>query len=423
MLTIRAEIKRGECNADGNYNVKVRFTYKRKVKRLSTNLIISKLELNKDFSIKEGSPVKFEVEKLLSYYREKCSKLQLDTSDYTLDEIMDYLKAEKARGQLVDFIEYSKNWISSTSIKGKKNYQSALNSFVSFLHKDHLSTKEITHRLLQDYMTYLTKQHIQKANELIKAKKRVPSNRTVSLYLGSLRHLFNEAKKDYNDYDRNIIVIGNSPFENLIIPKQEATRKRALSVELIKKIYELPYITTASGKEHQRCAYNIAKDCFILSFCLIGMNSVDLFTCSESEKNQITYYRSKTTARRIDRAKMTVTIPSFAVPLFKKYSDVTGNRTFRFYKLYNTAKNFNRALNVGLKEIGKKLNIDDLEFYAARHSWATIALNKCKVDKYTVHAALNHVDESMRVTDIYIERDFVNENKANAKVIKYVFGK
>ena len=29
----------------------------------------------------------------------------------------------------------------------------------------------------------------------------------------------------------------------------------------------------------------------------------------------------------------------------------------------------------------------------------------------------------MKVTDIYIERDFVNENRANAKVIKYVFGK
>ena len=43
--------------------------------------------------------------------------------------------------------------------------------------------------------------------------------------------------------------------------------------------------------------------------------------------------------------------------------------------------------------------------------------------EYTVHAALNHVDESMRVTDIYIERDFVNENKANAKVVKYVFGR
>jgi len=28
----------------------------------------------------------------------------------------------------------------------------------------------------------------------------------------------------------------------------------------------------------------------------------------------------------------------------------------------------------------------------------------------------------MKVTDIYIERDFVNENKANLKVIEYVLG-
>lgn len=75
-----------------------------------------------------------------------------------------------------------------------------------------------------------------------------------------------------------------------------------------------------------------------------------------------------------------------------------------------------------MKEVGKSLKIDDLEFYAARHSWATIALNKVGIDKYTVHAALNHIDESMKVTDIYIERDFVNENIANAKVVKYVFG-
>ena len=62
-------------------------------------------------------------------------------------------------------------------------------------------------------------------------------------------------------------------------------------------------------------------------------------------------------------------------------------------------------------------------FYISRHSWATIALNKVGIDKYTVHAALNHVDETMRVTDIYIERDFANENRANAKVVKYVFGR
>jgi transposase len=34
---------------------------------------------------------------------------------------------------------------------------------------------------------------------------------------------------------------------------------------------------------------------------------------------------------------------------------------------------------------------------------------------------LNHIDEAMRVTDIYIERDFKIENEANKKVVEYVF--
>ena len=94
-----------------------------------------------------------------------------------------------------------------------------------------------------------------------------------------------------------------------------------------------------------------------------------------------------------------------------------------FYQYYADEKDFNKAINYGLKEICTILEIDDLEYYAARHSWATIALNKAGIDKYIVHAALNHIDDAMKVTDIYIERDFVNENKANTKVAKYVFGK
>ena len=50
-------------------------------------------------------------------------------------------------------------------------------------------------------------------------------------------------------------------------------------------------------------------------------------------------------------------------------------------------------------------------------------MSRAGIDKYIVHAALNHIDDAMKVTDIYIERDFVNENKANTKVAKYVFGK
>lgn len=422
MLTIREEIKKGEIKSDGTYNIKVRFTLDRKFKRLSTNFFVTSKDLTKSLKLKEGTTVKREVDKLIQTYQEKCAKLQLEVNHYTLDDILEYLKAERTRTQSIDFIQYCKEWLETTDIKGKKNYQSALNSFISYLGKEHLKTDEVTSQLLNGFKAHLNLKREKLVLQLQKQGKRIPSNRTVSLYLGSIRHLFNEAKKKYNDYDKNIILIPHSPFEHVEVPKQEATRKRALSAETINQILKLPYIRNANGKE-RICPFNLAKDCFILSFCLMGMNSVDLHSCDDIEDNAITYYRSKTTGRRLDKAKMKVNILPVLSSLMEKYKDYTGRRVFRFYQMYNTANNFNRAINLGLKQIGKILKVDDLEFYAARHSWATIALNKVGIDKYTVHAALNHVDETMKVTDIYIERDFVNENKANAKVVKYVFGR
>lgn len=70
--------------------------------------------------------------------------------------------------------------------------------------------------------------------------------------------------------------------------------------------------------------------------------------------------------------------------------------------------------------IGKSLGIEDLEFYAARHTWATIALNDAGVDKYTVHAALNHVDDSMKVTDIYLRKSWDPIDRANRAVLDLI---
>jgi len=422
MLTIKAEVQRDKQRSDGTYNVKVRFTQDRKVKRLSSSLFVTSKDLTKSFNFKEGTTVKKEVDKLINTYQEKCAKLQLEVNHYTLDDILAFLKSDREQTQPIDFILFCKEWLETTDVKGKKNYQSALNSFISYLGKEHLKTDEVTSQLLNGFKAHLNLKREKQVLQLQKQGKRIPSNRIVSLYLGSIRHLFNEAKKKYNDYDKNIILIPHSPFEHIEVPKQEATRKRALTAEVINQILMLPYICNANGKE-RNCPFNLAKDCFILSFCLMGMNSVDLHSCDEIEENVITYYRSKTTGRRLDKAKMKVSILPILSSLIKKYKDYTDKKVFRFYQMYNTANNFNRAINAGLKEIGKLLKVDDLEFYAARHSWATIALNKVGIDKYTVHSALNHVDEAMKVTDIYIERDFINENQANAKVIKYVFGR
>ena len=422
MLTIKAEIKRSELKVDGTYNVKIRFTLDRKVKRLSTNLFVTQQDLTKSLKFKEDTSIKREIDRLILYYREQCLKLQLDQNHYSLDEIIEFLNREQEKQQTIDFIKFSREWIASTTIKGAPNYTTAINALVRFIGKEELDINLITLDFLEDFKSFLNKEREIRTKRLMQQGKRVPSNRSLSLYLISIKKLFNEAKKRYNKKDKNLILIPNSPFIELEIPKQEATRKRAISADIIKKVWKLPYKDMEKGYK-ATCRYNLAKDCFILSFCLMGMNSADLYNATEMKGNTITYNRTKTKDRRLDKAQMKVDIPKLAQPLIEKYKDKTGKRLFNFYQYYVDEKGFNKAINYGLKEIGRLLEIDDLEYYAARHSWATIALNKVGIDKYTVHAALNHVDETMRVTDIYIERDFVNENKANAKVVKYVFGR
>ena len=422
MLTIKAEIKKSELKVDGTYNVKIRFTLDRKVKRLSTNLFITSKDLTKSLKFKEDTSIKRAIDRLVLYYREQCFKLQLDQNHYSLDEIIEFLNGEQEKQQTIDFIKFSREWIASTTIKGAPNYTTAINALVRFIGKEELDINLITLDFLESFKAFLNKEREIRTKRLMQQGKRVPSNRSLSLYLISIKKLFNEAKKKYNKKEKNLILIPNSPFMELEIPKQEATRKRAISADIIKKLWKLPYKDMKKGYK-STCHYNLAKDCFILSFCLMGINSADLYNATEMKGNTIVYNRTKTKARRLDGAKMMVDIPKIVQPLIDKYKDSTGKRLFNFHQFYGDEKTFNKAINSGLKEIGSILEVDDLEYYAARHSWATIALNKVGIDKYIVHAALNHIDDSMKVTDIYIERDFVNENKANAKVIRYVFGK
>lgn len=420
MLTIREEIKKNEQKSDKTYNVKLRFTLNRKYKRISTSLFVTPKDLTKEFKIKASSPIKKEVDKLIHAYQERCAKLQIDLNEYTVEDIIDCLNGELAKSRTIDFIQFSREWIASTDIKGAANYTSAVNAIVRFIGKEELDVKLITTDFLERFKDFLNDERKKREKHLTEQGKRVPSNRALSLYLMSIKKLFNESKRIYNKKYKNTILISHSPFNGFVIPKQEPTRKRAISAENIRAIWLLPYKNIKKGYKGT-CLFDLAKDCFILSFGLIGMNSADLFYATDYQDGTITYYRTKTKGRRSDKGKMQVKVPKFLLPLVDKYRDITGQRIFNFHQYYTNEKALSKAINRGLKEIGSILGVDDLEYYAARHSWATIAVNKVGVDKYTVHAALNHLDDSMKVTDIYIERDFIVENKANEKVLRYVF--
>lgn len=130
--------------------------------------------------------------------------------------------------------------------------------------------------------------------------------------------------------------------------------------------------------------------------------------------------QQKTKDRRNDKAKMVVRVHPIIKDLVEKYRGK--ERVFNFHERFVDMAELNRSINIGLKEIGKELGIEKLQFYAARHSLATIAANEAGIDRWTVNLMLNHTDRSMRVTELYIKRDFSPVNEANYKLIGYVFG-
>lgn len=232
----------------------------------------------------------------------------------------------------------------------------------------------------------------------------------MTMYLGLMRHLFREAMRKYNtDYEQ---VIKNDPFTRFKVPRQVLKKGvRALTLEELLKIYNY------QGKAGSRP--QLARDCFILSFCLMGMNSVDLYAVNDCKAGVIRYNRQKTKDRRDDNAYIEVKVPAIVQPLMKKYKGIS--RVFDFYRRYANYQGFNINLNKGLKTVGEAVGIEGLQFYQARHTFATLSRNLMKFSKSDVDEALNHVG-TMDIADVYIAKDFSIINENNEKLIKRVFG-
>ena len=289
----------------------------------------------------------------------------------------------------IDFFAFAEQWLQKTDIKGKKNYRSMLNALIRYHNKNTLPFSSIDYKFLEGFCQFLGNHP-----------------RAKSLYLGGIRHLYNEAIREYNTQQEK--TIPTSPFEFFRIPKHTPhTNNRVVSEETLVKIYNF--------QDTKRVG--MARDCYILSFCLMGMNSVDLYECRDFKNGILSYDRMKTKDRRADNAHIEIKVPTLILPLMSKYKGET--RVFNFYRRYTTAANFNKHINKGLNIIAQRLGIPKFDFYSARHTWASIARNRLGIDKYTIHEALNHVSD-LDITDIYIQKDFTNINKANARVMEYM---
>lgn len=414
MATFKAVVEPHYKRADGTYNIRIRVTHNRKSKLLSTQYYITSEDMTRKLKIKNEMFINA-TDEIVKKYRESCNRIGERLKEMTVEQVVTIVTENYDPNVTVniDFIEYGRSVVEKLKNTGHEGnaslYSVAINSLVKFIGRDHISINEITSKFLQSYLEWIENSPAR--------DNRVKGERAASLYLSTIRALHNKAKAEFNDEDMGIIRIPLSPFAKFKIPKIPISRKRALSLSELQKIIDVEYRPRQWQEDKEFNRFNLAKDVFLLSFGMVGMNSADLYNCTMFKDGRVTYNRTKTKNRRADKAEISIKVEPQIQALFDKYKDITGERVFNFHQHYSSIKTFNWTLNKLLKEIGSIIEVADLEFYAARHSWATIARNDAKVDMYTVHTALNHVDESMKVTDIYIKKDSSLIDDANMAVL------
>lgn len=412
MATFKAEVYAHQRRADGTYNIKIRIVHNRRKKYLPTAWYVTSADLTRSFRIKNQEYIDY-TDDLIRRYRRICDRAGDRLRSMTVEQVAAMVTSEREGAFDLDIVRYARDLIAGLKADGHegnaRSYEVAVNSLVRFVGRESISVKEITVRLVKDWIRFLA--------EMPARGGRERGTRAQSLYPAQLRAVLNMAKREFNDEEAGVINIPNSPFRQITLPKIQTRRKRAVSVDQLQRLAGLGYSCQYQSGVNRT---NLAKDLFLLSFFLMGMNAADLYTCDRYRDGVITYYRRKTCGRRADRAEMRVRVQPEAMALFDKYRAPAGERVFRFHRMYSTVNVFSDAVNRGLKRIGALIGEDDLEFYAARHTWATIAINEVGIDKYTVHEALDHVIDEMRVTDTYIKRSWERLAQANRKVIEYV---
>ena len=401
MPTVTANAPYFNCNNSARVILKI--THKGERRFIPTDIYVYKSDLTRDGKFK--GEAKILITEQIHSAQKKLGQLGTKLNEMTADDILNYLHA--LNNNCIDFINFGMNLADEYDRKGKngtaRNMRCAINSLIRFTGSKTFDINDLTYKFLKDYVKWL-KEVPAVSNK--QGDTNPISGRAVSLYVGEFRKMLNLAKETFNDDDKGIHIIKVSPFPKFKIEPLEETEKRALTVDQINAIVSLP-------DERVLIRQNLARDLYMLSFYLVGMNSIDIYYCTDLQGDVITYKRRKTAGRRSDSALMQVRIEPEAKALVDKYRDLTGRRIFNFYKRYSDASIFNNALNIGLKGVGSFISEPGLTFYSARHSWATIAVNDCNVDRYRVHEALNHVDEKMKVTDIYIKKDFSRIWKIN----------
>lgn len=338
MATLKLVIVPAKKLVNGKHKIRVALSHNSNTRYIPTDVIISDGEFKDGMVVNrdDANHLNVKLRNILNYYQNIIDET-MQLGSYTCSEVIKLLLKEHrySNAKFSDAMkEYLEELKEEERHKSEKLYRLACESFIREC--GDLFLNMITEKDIKTFRRNLEKRHL--------------SPTTVRIYMTLVKVVIHFAEK------RKMCRFEDNPFED-ITPPSANVRELDLTIREIKAIRDL------EAPKYNIC---VARDIFMLSYYLGGMNLVDMLEV-DFRKNYIEYYRQKTKNKKHGESKTAFSIQPEARDIINKYMKKNGKLVFGKYDTFGKAYS---VISRKMDELAELAGIRKrVVFYSARKSF------------------------------------------------------
>nr|WP_302831787.1 site-specific integrase [uncultured Bacteroides sp.] len=395
MATLKLTIFKAKVLKDGRHKIRVAVCHKQETCYIVTRFIVDNLSQFKNGQVvkrPDAAVINTKLRNILNEYQEKLDSIKC-IQMYDSKQLREILVNSTPVGQTAStFQAVSQAYISELIEDGRENYAKLLERncryFTEFT-KGEFLLSEITPEIISNYDRFL------------RNNKKVGET-TISMMMSRTRTIINRGiKKQLVKYDVN-------PFAYYSI-KSSPVREVDITVENLMKIKNY------TPKEKR---LRVARDLFMLSFYLGGINLADLLNIDFKKTEVIDYVRKKARNLKQGEQRIIIPIPDAAKSIINNWINRNTGKLDFGYKF--TYSNFYRYLTRNINLLAENLNINQkVVYYSARKTFAQFA-SELGIPDGVIDYCLGHSDKSKGIIRYYTKVKQKQAEIAINRVIDYV---
>lgn len=345
MATIKLAVLKHTKSKDGSYKIRISIGHRSETHYIVTSYSVNALsEFDNGIVVRvpNAHEINIKLRNLLNDYEERLERID-SPEDYTCKELRDLLKSMRTHSSKVTFKQVSEQYQKELIEDGRGSYagmlQNSLRLFFEFTGGD-VFLSEISTITISEFERWL--------------KRKGVSQTYISMTLSMTRTIVNRAIR------MQLVTYSVHPFTYWKRPA-DPERELDISVEDVRAIRD-----AQPRLKKQR----IARDIFMLSYYLGGINLIDLLEIDFRGVSVLEYTRHKSRNMKLSDKRISFTLQPEAKELISKWMNRNTGRLDFGYKF--SYKNFLAYVTRSIKSLAKDIDIQDYRkvcYYTARKSF------------------------------------------------------